>query len=157
MCLNQNSLKRAYAYYLEKEKEKEKQKSINLSEICDLIRENTYVYSLLNIKTILRQEKKYKYYEDVHELYSILNDIPRIPSVWDSPELDQVFALYERVYLGWSLVDHKKNYCINPTKMAECLLSIIQNGEHGLQILGENAKDQRVKQSLSILFTKSKL
>jgi len=31
------------------------------------------------------------------------------------------------------------------------------DGEHGLQILGENAKDQRVKESLSILFTKSKL
>ena len=146
MCLSQNSLKRAYEY-------QKHQIHVNLSEICDLIRENTDVYSMTNIKSILRREKKYKYYEYVHELYSILNDIPKIPSIWDSPELDQVFTLYDH---WWSIIDHdNKIYCVNPTKMAQCLLSIIQNGENRLNVLSETEKDQRLKNFLSILITKN--
>jgi hypothetical protein len=115
MCLNQNSLKRAYAYYLE-----QKQQQIDLSEICDMIRENTDANLYIprtNIKTILRREKKHKYYEYVDQLYSILNNVPKPPSVWQCHELDRVFALYNQ---WWSIVDHEKNYCINPTKMAQC-------------------------------------
>lgn len=147
MCLSQNSLKKAYEY-------KKHQIHVNLSEICDLIRENTHVYSLINIKTILSREKQQKYYEYVQELFAILNDIPKIPSIWECPELDQVFALYDH---WWSLVDHDNhtNYCVNPTKMAQCLLSIIQNGENGLNVLSETEKDQRLKKFLSILFTKN--
>lgn len=65
MSLNKNSLKRAYAYYLEQ------QQQIDLSEICDLIRENTDANLYIprtNIKTILRREKKHKYYEYVEDL-----------------------------------------------------------------------------------------
>jgi hypothetical protein len=146
MCLSQNSLKRAYEY-------QKHQIPVNLSEICDLIRENTDVYSLTNIKSILRREKQQKYYEYVHELFAILNDVLRIPSIWECPELDKVFMLYDH---WWSIIDHEnKNYCVNPTKMAQCLLSIIQNGENGLNVLSETEKDQRLKNFLSILLTKN--
>ena len=147
MCLSQNSLKKAYEYQKD-------QIPVNLSEICDIIRENTNVYSLTNIKSILRREKQHKYYEYVQKLYAILNNVPIKPGVWECPELDRVLMLYDH---WWSLVDHDNhtNYCVNPTKMAECLLSIIQNGEN-FQI-GETEKDQRIKDFLSILFIKAKL
>lgn len=138
MCLCKNSLHKAFEYW------RREQKSIpDLTEICDLVKSQTNEYTLKNIKVILKINKKFKYYEYALDILANITNIPKAMSVWESDKLDMIFDIYD---LWWVNADKK---CINPTKIAESILIIMNDGWNALP--DEKIKDKYVKDSLGAL------